>query len=78
MVFNQGRNYCTVRSFLVCGISNALDGSEDDMASSDIPSVDSEHEDEEDDSSDNASESSDVDDLGNPFSDNEDFSDEEN
>ena len=36
----------TVHSFLVCGISNGLDGSEDDMASSDIPSVDSEHEDE--------------------------------
>ncbi len=29
-----------VRSFLVCGISNALDGSEDDLVSDDLPDVD--------------------------------------
>ncbi len=29
----------STHSFLVCGISNALDGSEDDLASSDIPEI---------------------------------------
>ena len=36
-----------IKSFKVCGISNALDGTEDDMVSDDLPSVDSEPEDQE-------------------------------
>ena len=28
-----------VHSFLVCGLSNALDGSQDDLVSSDVPAV---------------------------------------
>ena len=31
-----------IKSFKVCGISNALNGTEDDMISDDLPSVDSE------------------------------------
>ena len=36
-----------IRSFKVCGISNVLDGTEDDLVSDDLPSVDSEPEDQE-------------------------------
>ncbi len=52
----------TVHSFLVCGLANALDGTEDDKASDDI------HEDEEDQENQDPSDS-DVDSMGDPFSD---------
>ena len=60
---------------LVCGISNALDGSQDDLVSSDIPDIEDEDEDaiiveEEEDSSD-------VDGMGEPFSDDNPFSDDD-
>ena len=56
-----------VHSFLVCGISNALDGSQDDLVSSDIPNIE-----DEDDESEGAviideEDSSDVDSMGDPF-----------
>ena len=47
----------TVHSFLVCGLANALDGTEDDKASDDI------HEDEEDQENQDPSDS-DVDSMG--------------
>ena len=54
------------KSFLSCGISNALDGSEDHLANSDIPplniSKDEDNEDAEDD---------DANDMGSPFSEDE-------
>ena len=62
-----------MHSFLVCGISNALDGSQDDLVSSDIPNIE-----DEDDESEGAiiideEDSSDVDSMGDPFSDDEDW-----
>ena len=59
--------------FLSCGISNALDGSEDDCVNSDVPplEVDDTTEDEQVHDSD-----ADADYLGNPFS--EDETDSEN
>ena len=67
-----------MHSFLVCGISNALDGSQDDLISSDIPII--EDEDEESEGAiivDKEEDSSDVDGLGEPFSDEYPFSDDE-
>ena len=49
--------------FLVCGIANALDGSEDDKASDDLPSVEVESEASDDDGDD-----SDDGDILDPFS----------
>ena len=63
-----------VNSFLICGISNALDGSEDDHVSDDLPVVelDSGAKSEES-GEDEAEESdSDADELGDPFSDDSD------
>ena len=62
-----------MKSFLSCGISNALDGSEDDCANSDIPplELDDTTEDEQAHNSDG-----DADDMGNPFS--KDETDSEN
>ena len=65
-------------NFLVCGISNALDGSQDDLMSSDIPNI--EDEDEESEGPvviDEEEYSSDVDGMGEPFSDVDPFSDDE-
>ena len=62
-------------SFLVCGISNALDGSEDDLVSDDLPSVEIEEEpdeaDEQSESSDGEDEEVDVDEV-DPFSEDSD------
>ena len=59
-----------VHSFLVCGISNALDGTQDDLVSSDIPNVEDEDEQNEDAvTMDEEEDSNDVDGLGEPFSD---------
>ena len=59
-----------VRSFLVCRISNAHDGSEDDLASDDLPSIlSAEVESDDGECSDNGS---DADGLGDPFSDDSD------
>ena len=60
-----------VHSFLVCGISNALDGSQDDLVSSDIPNI----EDEECEGAvvDDEDYDSDVDGMGDPFSDEDPF-----
>ena len=63
-----------IRSFKGCGISNALDGTEDDMVSDDLPSVDSEPEDqdsESDDEGDTHTADDDVDGV-DPFSDDSD------
>ena len=57
------------KSFLSCGISNALDGSEDDCVNSDIPPLDISELDEEEDEEE--VEDDDVDNMGNPFSDDE-------
>ena len=55
-----------VKSFLVCGISNSLDGTQDDIVSDDIPDADLEVEAEEDvDAEEDVG--SDVDDMGEPF-----------
>ena len=59
-----------IRSFLVCGISNALDGSEDDLASSDVPDVDMNTEPSKED----VEEAEDGDDM-DPFSEDEDEED---
>ena len=59
-----------IRSFLVCGISNALDGSEDDLASSDISDVDTNTEPSEEDIEE-AEDGDDADDM-DPFSEDED------
>ena len=53
-------------SFLVCGISNALDGSEDDMACDDVPSIELDESLGSDSDAENADD--DVDGLGDPFS----------
>ena len=58
------------KSFLNCGISNALDGTQDDCVNSDIPLL--EEEDEGDRDKMEAVDDGDVDDMGNPFSDDED------
>ena len=59
-------------SFVVCGISNALDGSEDDLVSDDLPSVEIEEEaDEQSESSDCEDEEADIDEV-NPFSEDSD------
>ena len=63
-----------IRSFKVCGISNVFDGTEDDMVSDDLPSVDSEPEDqdsESDDEGDTHTADDDVDGI-DPFSDDSD------
>ena len=65
-----------VKSFLVCGISNALDGSQDDLVCDKVPAVDansteSESEDEEDTEDAEDPTDRDVDDL-DPFDDIED------
>ncbi len=65
----------TVHSFLVCGLANALDGTEDDKASDDIPDIPLSDEDEEDQENQDPSDS-DVDSMGDPFSD-EDSEDSE-
>ena len=59
-----------MHSFLVCGISNALDGSEDHLASDDNPGVDGENDDAQSntDSEELSRDDSDVDNMGNPFS----------
>jgi len=53
-------------SFLVCGISNALDGSQDDLVSDDLPSVEMETNEEESESTEDDDED-DVDEV-DPFS----------
>ena len=53
-----------VKSFLVCGISNSLDGAQDDLVSDDIPDADLEAEEDVDAEEDVGS---DVDDMGDPF-----------
>ena len=63
-----------VNSFLICGISNALDGSEDDHVSDDLPDIELDsgtmgEESEEDEAEDS---DSDADELGDPFSDDSD------
>ena len=64
-----------IKSFKVCGISNALNGTEDDTESDDLPSVDSEPEDQESESDsdegDACAAEDDVDDI-DPFSDDSD------
>ena len=67
-----------VDSFLVCGLSNTLDGSQDDKVSDDIPACtaedgDSETEDQQEEEEGRESEGeSDVDEMGDPFSDLDD------
>lgn len=56
-------------SFLVCGISDALDGTQDDLVSDDLPSVEMETEEESESSSDE--EDGDVDEV-DPFSEDSD------
>ena len=61
-------------SFLICGISNALDGSTDDHVSDDLPVIELDsgtvgEESEEDEAEDSYS---DADELGDPFSDDSD------
>ena len=61
-------------SFLICGISNALDGSEDDHVSDDLPVIELDsgtmgEESKEDEAEDS---DSDADELGDPFSDDSD------
>ena len=61
-----------INSFLVCGTSNALDGSEDDYVSDDVPAVELESvEEEEEEVAEEVDleDSTDIDDLGDPFSD---------
>ena len=53
-------------SFLVCGISNTLDGSEDDMACDDVPSIELDESLGSDSDAENVDD--DVDGLGDPFS----------
>ena len=62
-----------IHSFLVCGLSNALDGSEDDFVSNDIPQVNAAELEpsEEDDEREELEENEDVDEL-DPFSEDED------
>ena len=55
-----------IHSFLVCGISNAPDGSEDDLASDDVPFAEWDSEVECSDSD------SEADGLGNPFTNDSD------
>ena len=62
------RTPSSTSSFLVCGISNAMDGTEDDLASDDLPAVDHDVLAAED----AAEDGDDVDDMGDPFSDGED------
>ena len=63
-----------VNSFLVCGISNALDGSEDDYVSDDVPAIELEsvEEEEGEEGEDDLEDGTDIDDLGDPFSDDSD------
>ena len=56
-----------MNAFLVCGLANALDGSEDDLVSDDVPAVDAESVKIEEE----AHDESDVDDMGDPFSDSD-------
>ena len=62
-----------INSFLVCGISNALEGSEDDYVSDDVPTVElesvEEEEEEEEREEDDLEDGTNIDDLGDPFSD---------
>ena len=61
-----------IHSFLVCGISNALDDSEDDLVSDDVPSIESAEERECSDSEDaEDKEDEDVDGV-DPFSEDSD------
>ena len=63
---------------LVCGISNALDGNQDDLMSSDIPNIDNEDDECEGAVSvDEQEDNSDVDGIGEPLSDEDPFSDDE-
>ena len=61
-----------IHSFLVCGISNALDGSEDDLVSDDVPSIESAEERECSDSEDNENEEDEDVDRVDPFSEDSD------
>ena len=62
-----------VNSFLICGISNALDGSEDDHVSDDLPVIELDSGTMGEESGDEAKDSdSDADELGDPFSDDSD------
>ena len=61
-----------VHSFLVCGISNALDGSQDDLVSSDLPNIEDEGDESEGAVIIDEEDSSDVDSMGDPFGDDED------
>lgn len=69
-----GLNQAGYNSFLICGISNALDGSEDDHVSDDLLVIELDsgtmgEESEEDEAEDS---DSDADELGDPFSDDSD------
>ena len=57
-----------VNSFLVCGISNALDGSEDDYVSDDVPAIELESVEKM-----MTWRMADIDDFGDPFSDDSDI-----
>ena len=61
-----------IHSFLVCGISNALDGSEDDLVSDDVPSIESAEERECIDSEDAEEEEDEDVDGVDPFSEDSD------
>ena len=72
MVINQGRYSCAL--FPSFGISNALDGSEDHLASDDNPGVDGENEDDAQSNTDAeelSGDDSNVVDMGDPFSEDE-------
>ena len=59
---HRHRDYCEV--VLVCGISNSLDGAQDDLVSDDIPDADVEAEEDVDAEEDVGS---DFNDMGDPF-----------
>ena len=59
-------------SFLICGISNALDGSEDDHVSDDLPVIELDSGTMGEESEEDEAEDSDADEQGDPFSDDSD------
>lgn len=58
-----------INSFLVCRVSNALDSSEDDYVSDDVPAMELESVKEEKEGEKDFEDGMDIDDLGDPFSD---------
>jgi len=61
-----------VNSFLICGISNALDGSENDHISDDLPVIELDSGTMGEESEEDEAEDSDADEPGGPFSDDSD------